>query len=506
MNAIIAGIACPPTDAPIPTGRILLVTRRTRTRRALAALTALVVIGSVVTIGTTTAAYTDRASATTDVVASTTRFVPQQTHLPGTGTAVQDDGTIAIWGYRGSGLSGTGTASVASSAAISLVTLPSDGHPEGRRRAVALAGTSLSNATDVHDTGLAALSDDGRVYTWGGDQTGYVMGRTDAVPYARPGPVAIPGTVVDLVSSASVFMALTSTGDLYTWGHAQARGVTGQGSVTASSATPTRILTGVHSIGAGVWNGWAVRGNTVAGDTATGVLWWGWSPAPGTDAGDPSGDNRNTIRSTPTRSDALSAFTTSGCEAVGVVAGSPQDTCGIQSLTGHDHGSQALRADGTLLTWGNPVEWGTGRVDGGAAANNTPTALTLAAGVTAVQVTTTRDYVLVLGSNGYAYVYGRYSRGGGPHPSTGATSTADLRTPVRHTALGQVEHLAGFGCSAAALRADGTIILWGGSTDGLSSTNAELAVCNGFATTTTPDSPSAGLTALVMPGTRAATA
>lgn len=506
MSAITSGIALVLTGVPIATGLILFATSRTRTRHALATLAALVTIGGVVTVSTTTAAYTDRASATAHVAAPTTRFVPQQTHLAGTGTAVQDDGTIAIWGYRGNGLSGTGTASVSSSATVSLVTLPSDGHPEGRRRAVTLAGTSLGNVTDVNDTGLAALSDDGRVYTWGGNQTHTLMGRTSAVPFAQPGPVAIPGTVVDLVSSASVFMALTSTGDLYTWGHAQARGITGQGSPTASSTTPTRILTGVHSIGAGEWNGWAIRGNTVAGDTATGVLWWGWSHAPAADAGDPSGDNLNTSRSTPTRSNALSAFTTSGCEAIGVVAGSPQDTCGIQSLTGHDHGSQALLSDGTLLTWGNPVEQGTGRVDGGAAANNTPTALTLTAGVTAVQVATTQDYVLVLGSDGYSYVYGRYSWGWGPHPSTGATSNADIRTPVRHTALGQVEHVAGFGHSGAALRADGTIVLWGGSTDGLGSTNSQHTVRNEFATTTTPDSPSAGLTALVMPGTQAATA
>jgi alpha-tubulin suppressor-like RCC1 family protein len=482
---------------------------RSRTRSALAALAAVLTITGLVAVGTTTAAYTDRASATARVLeAPTTRFVPQQTYIAGTATAVQDDGTIAIWGFRGFGLSGTGTTTVANDAPITLLTLPSDGHPAGRRGAVKVAGTSLDNffALGEHNLGLAALSDDGRVYTWGGSQLFNQMGRTDAaVPFNRPGQVAIPGTVVDLVSSATVFMALTSTGDLYTWGHAQARGATGQGTLTASSATPTRILTGVHSIGAGVWNGWAIRGNTIAGDPSTGVFWWGAGNA-ATFAGDPSGDNVGVMRGAPTRSAALSVHTTSGCEAVGVVAGSPQDACGIRSLTGHYYGSQAVLANGALLAWGNATEWGTGRPAGTTAANNTPTQISLGAGVGAAQVATTEDYVLVRGTDGYVYAYGRYSLGTGPHPTTGAASTANLRTPTRLTALGVVEVVAGFGYSGAALRADGTIVLWGGSTDAHGSVNNHRAVRNGFGTTTTPTLPAAGLTNLVMPGTRAATA
>lgn len=483
----------------------------TRTRSALAGLAAaaLAVVAVVAATAPTTAAYTDHAQATTDVFTSpATRFVPQQTYLAGTATAVQDDGTIAVWGFRGNGLSGTGTATVDQAAAISLVTLPSDGHPEGARRAVKLAGVSLDNyyPADGNYSGLAALSDDGRVYTWGGNQTHNIMGRTASpVPFTRPGEVAIPGTVVDLVSSASVFAALTDTGDLYTWGYAQGRGVTGQGSATASASTPTRVLTGVHSVGSGVWNFWAIRGDTDAGDATTGVLWWGWANGAGAYAADPSGDNVATQRHLPTQSRALSALTTTGCDAVGVVAGSPEDTCRVQSLTGHYYGSQAVLDDGTLLTWGNYLEWGTGRADGSSAANNTPTAITLAPGVTARQVATTEDYVLVLGSDGYAYVWGRYSYAYGPHPTTGARSNANIRTPTRMTALGPVELLAGTGYSGLALRADGTLVLWGGTTQG-GSHNTHRVVRNGFATTTTPATPSQGLTELVMPGTEAASA
>lgn len=480
----------------------------TRASRVLAVAAAAVTAVVVATTGVTTAAYADRADAVTDVFATpTTRFVPQGTYLAGSAVALQDDGTVAVWGYRGGGLSGTGVSSVATSAPISLVTLPSDGHPDGARRAIRLAGVSLDNyfPSDANYTGIAALSDDGRVYTWGGLQTVNIMGRPGTVPFTKPGQVAIPGTVVDLVSSASVFVALTSTGDVYTWGYPQGRGVTGQGSLTASSAAPTRILTGVHSIGSGVWNVWAIRGNTVPGDPGTGVLWWGWANTAGAYAGDPSGDNLVATRSTPTQSAALSALTTTGCEAVGVVAGSAEDTCAIRSLTGHYYGSQAVLAGGTLLTWGNYVEWGTGRADAAAAGNNRPTSVTLAAGVSAVSVATTEDYVLVHGSDQQVYVWGRYSYAWGPHPTTGATSSANIRTPTRMTALGPVESVAGFGYSGAALRTDGTIVLWGGTTQG-GSTNLQQIVRNGFATTTVPTTPSQGLTTLVMPGTEAARA
>ncbi|MCG7287262.1 hypothetical protein MHY85_14950 [Cellulomonas sp. ACRRI] len=480
---------------------------RARARRALAAVAGLLVVGLAATaVPATTAAYTDRATATTDVFRTpTTTFVPQRTYLNGTFTAVQDDGTLAIWGFRGNGLSGTGVATVAPAAAVTLLTLPSDDHPDGARRVIRTAGTSLDNyyPTDVNYTGIAALSDDGRVYTWGGNQNNNVMGRpSTTVPFNQPGQVDIPGTVVDLRSSSGVFMALTDTGDVYTWGNPQARGITGQGGASTSSATPTRILTGVHSIGAGMWNGWAIRGNTDPADPLSGVLWWGFSNAAGTLAGAPGGDNTTANANTPIQSVALSAYTTSGCEAVGVVANSPADTCGIRSLTGHYYGNQAILADGTVLGWGNASFWGTGRPSGTAAVNNTPTPVEMPIG--ARMIAPTEDYVLALDTEGYAWVWGRYTLAGGLDPVTGGASTTNPTLPTRLDSLGVVESVAGTGYTGAAVRADGSIALWGGGqTGGRNNTNS--LVRNGFATTTTPTGANQGLTDLIMPGTVAAT-
>lgn len=480
-----------------------ILCRRGRRGVALATTTALTAVLGLAGLDVTSAAYTDRAAATVRVEAAPdTVFGPQQTWLAGTGTAIQEDGSIAVWGYREHGLSGTGDRTVPSENTISLMNLPSEGHPDGRRKAVKLAGVSLDNfyAESTAYTGLAALSDDGRVFTWGGNQVLNVMGRTDeAVPFTRPGQVDIPGTVVDLKSSFNVFMALTSTGDLYTWGYPQGRGVTGQGALTASSPTPTRILDQVHSIGAGGWNGYAIRGNTSWSDPQTGVLWWGMGSAPAVLAGSPSGDGTVGLVHTPTQSQTLSRFTVDGCEAVGVVAGSPEDTCGIQTLTGHYYGSQALLRDGTVLGWGNPVEWGSGGATTVEAAS-VPTPLELPAGVTVTHVALTQDYALLHGSDQLVYVYGRYWFGGGVDPATGMVSTADIRTPTAMTALGPVVSVVGSGYTGQALRADGTIVLWNGSYQG-GHNNPFRVVRDAFAMTTTPSNARQPLTELIMPGT-----
>ncbi|MFI2104606.1 hypothetical protein ACH436_15020 [Isoptericola sp. NPDC019693] len=479
--------------------------RRARLVRALAGTLAvgLVAAGLVgaATAPTTTAAYTDRAAAeTAGVITTTVGLTPQQTRLAGTATAILDDGTVAVWGFRGNGLSGTGVATVAQGAAISVTTLPSDGHADGARRAVKLAGTSLDNyfATDAGYTGIAALSDDGRVYTWGGTQANNVMGRTNATtPFTQPGQVDIPGTVVDLTSSATVFMALTSDGDLYTWGHAQARGATGQGGTSTSAAVPTKILSGVHSVGAGMWNGWAVR--TATGDDAAGVYWWGWANSATGYAGDPSGANQTSNANAPTRSEVLSAYV-AGCDTVGVVAGSADDTCSVRSLTGHYYGNQMVLADGSLYTWGNYSEEGTGRPDGTNLEDNTPTLVELAPGVGAVQVGTSEDYVMVLGTDGQVYVYGRYSFSRGPDPATGAMTATNVLAPTALATLGSdVEAVVGFGYSGGVRHADGTTSWWGGTDQG-GNENWYQPIRTGFATTTLGTTPAAPITKLDFPG------
>ena len=460
-------------------------------------------------VPSTTAAYTDTARAETSptqtpLLTQTTRMTPTNTYLANTATAIQADGTLWVWGFRGNGLAGNGTLTVPSNAPPSPVVLPNDGYTgPSHRYIVKVAGTSLDNyyPTDINYTGLAALSDDGRVYTWGGSAGNNVMGRPSApVPYTQPGPVSIPGTVVDLRSSSGVFMALTSTGDLYTWGYAQSRGITGQGTPTASSPTPSLIMSGVHSIGAGMWNGWAIRGNFDANDATTGVFWWGWANAGSSYASDPSGDNLGTNRYAPFRSTFLSPFAQSGCDAVGVVMGSPADTCTITSLTGSYYGNQLVFDGGHLVTWGDATNYGTGRPYVSGAASATPLALTLPNDDTVKAVAPSQDYIQVLGESGQVYIYGRYSFGRGPDPTLGTPSTTNQVTPVQLVPLGSdVTAVGSFGYSATALKADGSFVSWGGGTAG-GNNNTYSSIINSWGANTTPTTAVQGLTTMITPG------
>jgi len=375
-------------------------------------------------------------------------------HLVTTGLAITDKGALMAWGLRAHGLPGQGRELVPEESFPTLIWLPNDGRAPGdQRRVVRVAAVGIDNSlADLQHTGVAALSDDGVVYTWGGTNEAHLMGRRSTEPnwlYWRPGPVAIPGRVVDLISTAGVFLALTEAGDLYTWGWAEGYGVTGQGpGLDDSAESPVRILDGVHSIGAGLWNGWAIRDTT--------VYWWGRG-----DAGwDPSGDGLGVTRATPTVSDALSIFAV-GCGAVGVVAGSPGDTCGIRQFSGHAYGSQVRLADGTVLTWGDEAHLGTGR----SGAADVPTAVAVGVGV--AQVAAARDYVFLRGVDGYAYLYGWYGDATGPDPATGAVSWTGPARPTRFDALGTGWTTAGLnGYSGHARLADGRWASWGGAIGG----------------------------------------
>ena len=456
----------------------------------------------------TSAAYTDTAASETSaqnapLTTNPARLTPVQTHLPGTTVALQDDGTLWVWGFRGYGLAGNGVDTVDSTDPPTPVVLPDDGHPgRAHRFIVKVAGTSDEGVfvEGPQYTGLAALSDDGQVYTWGGINVFGVMGRpSTTTPYNRPGLVTIPGRVVDLTSSATVFMALTDAGDLYTWGYAQGRGVSGQGSPDSTDVIPVRILSGVHSIAAGYFNGWAIRGNNAPGDNATGVFWWGWAnPSPGSNPLDPSGDGLGISRNAPTRAARLSALATAGCDTVGVEMGSADDGCSIRSLGGNTFGSQLVLATGQLMTWGDGTTFGTGRPNIGTADSNTPTAVPLPNGDTVASITVTSDYVQVLGGSRTLYIYGRYSLRSGPDPISGAASTANLAAPTQISGLGLVVAIGGSGYTGTALRSDGTFVSWGGG-NLIDNTNAYAAVRNAWVNSTTPTAIQ-GLTPMIPPG------
>ncbi|MDR1853053.1 MAG: hypothetical protein LBR21_10490, partial [Propionibacteriaceae bacterium] len=217
------------------------------------------------------------------------------TQLAGTALAIDNEGCLFVWGYRGTGLGGEGELEVKSNQPANRVCL------EGLEieDATAAAGTFTTDGSSLYGqresdddrVGIAALASDGTVWTWGCFK-GELCGRSlNTIGKATPGKAEIPlgegEIVVDLKSATGIFLALTNLGNLYTWGDATAGDFAyplGQGDAE-SSDRPVRILTKVHSFGSGPYAAWAVVADgwatvrdltePAANTRQAGIVFWG---------------------------------------------------------------------------------------------------------------------------------------------------------------------------------------------------------------------------------------
>ncbi|MCP3424858.1 hypothetical protein NBM05_02125 [Rothia sp. AR01] len=453
-------------------------------------------------VGSTSAVHTDQVVARLDPaqapVTPTASWKAQQTYLAGTSVAIRPDGDIAIWGYRGNGLSGTGHREVHSAAPVSTVSLPGQGADRAdARRAVKVQGTSLDGFwSDNPDfTGLAALSEDGKVFTWGGNQRNSVMGRgataSGEQAWWAPGEVHLPGRVIDLASSSGAFMALLENGDVYTWGNNQgSRGLLGQGiRQSVSDRAPTRVqLPGpAHSIGAGTWSSWVILGGHRPDDATSGVYWWGWANRH-TYQTSPGGDGDALTAVSPRRSQTLSAYAREGCSGPPTGPnGAQSDNCSIRSMSGHYHGNTFLLDSGRLLAWGVgpavPTSWGVPWGARSAAEAATPTEVDLERGVRATRVVPTTDMVFALGDNGRVYQWGTRKYGAVEPDGFLASypaSAAPLKWPMRLDFLGaDIESLGGSGYTPVVFRTGGDVVTWNGTTHAANN-NRHAQVRNSF--------------------------
>ncbi|MDR2872497.1 MAG: hypothetical protein LBV45_08295 [Xanthomonadaceae bacterium] len=230
-----------------------------------------------------------------------------QNTLITTGLALDQNGRVHVWGFRGSAQQGNGVQSVPSSAAPAIV-------------------ESLHNIKYV--TGgayhLLALDESGNVYGWG--QSGY--GETGCEGFYVKTPCKVMSGVTQIVAGEYWSGALGADGNVYTWGH-NLYGQLGNGA-SQNSKVPVKInLNGESArlIGGAYEGGFAV--------TEEGHVWaWGDNEASGLGFQGPNYGVQRIVR-VPTLVPNLTPYAAQ-----------------ITYIAGGNGWGQALLEDGRVIGWG----------------------------------------------------------------------------------------------------------------------------------------------------------
>lgn len=294
---------------------------------------------------------------------ATDLYLPAQVHGPGNvgflnsitaiaagepfSMALKSDGTVWTWGSNMNGLLGIGnTVPASSNVPVQVVDTTGPGS--------CLSGVSAIGTRGYH---ALALKSDGTVYGWGWCGMGECGNNSTVTP--QPSPVQVQGLsgspVIAVEGGYQYSVALKADKTVWGWGR-NALGELGDGTVTSPRLVPQRVglAMGLGNI-TQISSGW---GHVLA-RRSDGTVWaWGQN-----DYGQIGDGNRPTNQTTP--------FQVKGPGGVGVLSN-------IIMVSGGDCSSAALRADGTVWTWGcnhhngyNPPPVGTDPV--GQLGNNDPT-------------------------------------------------------------------------------------------------------------------------------------
>lgn len=289
----------------------------------------------------------------------------------------------------------------------------------------ALTGTLLLVAAPVATVatagGAAAAAAPGVVWTWGSNDFGQLgNGHTSSTPVG-PAQVAGLSNVVDVHGGREHVVALTSSGQVYTWGSNQ-QGQLGLGD-SSNRPAPTAVpgMNDVTAVTAGHNHTLVLRSDGTV---------WGF----GLNATGQLGDGTKTLRRAP-----VQVKTAGGGNLTGVV----------KIAAGRDM-SYAIKSDGTAWAWGANSYGELG--DGSTTNRLSPVRVGTLTNV--VDIAGGRDHGLALTGNGTVYAFGWNTYG-----QLGDGTTANRSTPVQVT-TGVTQVIAGAHHSYA-LRSDGQVYSWG---------------------------------------------
>ena len=328
--------------------------------------------------------------------------------------AVGSDGSLYTWGDNAHGQLGRDT------------TDKQDSHPS---KAEAPAGVNFVHVSAGYGFSVA-LASDGSLYSWGDNSRGQ-LGRTVTSnnPANRPHKVEAPAGITFIQASAggSYVVALSSDGNIYTWGDNSAgqlgRAVTSNTPADKPGKADTPADVTFTSVSAG-------RGHTVAVDTQGDVYTWG--------------DN--------THGELGRSTTSTPADKPGKVE-TPAGITFTQASAGESH-SVAVSDDGSLYTWGNTANGRLGR-DTSSTPADKPGKVETPAGITFTQASAGGTHSIALGSDGSLYTWG------------GSAKTSSDRPNKVDTPAGITFTQASAGASyCLALGSDGNLYSWGDNDSG----------------------------------------
>jgi RHS repeat-associated protein len=390
--------------------------------------------------GWLTASYTAKGSA------------PVATQLSGGGIttgngwsmALRNDGAPFAWGYNADGETGNGTTT-------SPVTSPGQVCAAGQSAPCSqfFSGATWVAAGKTH--GLAGKSD-GSVWAWGNNANGQLgTGNTtnSTVPVQVTGLSGLSITAVQAGNSVSA--ALTSGGNVYTWGRGT-DGELGNGTTTGTQKTPadvcapgtgsgcTTYLSGITAI--------ANHMQLMVALKSDGTVWtWG--------AGSYGalGNGGTTNSSLPVEV----------C-APGQTAPCTSFLSGIVAIAAGDSSAMALKSDGTVYVWGRNDK---GQQALGSTDTNAHSIPTQVSGISiGTTIAAGNGHMLVVLSDGTMRSWGRNEHGQlgiGAVDSTGCSCRTSVQTVSTIT---QVASVAGGDTSSLAVTQNGNTWSWGGDAHG----------------------------------------
>jgi alpha-tubulin suppressor-like RCC1 family protein len=427
--------------------------------------------------------------------------------------ALMNDGGVFAWGFGANGRLGHGSTTTANTP----VAVISGEQPGG----LLLHDVVQVSAGATHSL---ALTTDGSVYAWGAGGSGQ-LGHGSS-PTSQTTPVRVLSgaqgnhqylqDIIAIAAGEFFSVALTSTGDVYTWG-SKSNGRLGDGSTSGSSNTPVRVLSGTQGAHTNLENIATIAAgedHALAATNDGAVYAWGAG-----DMGQLGHGSTPTSQSTPVRvlsgtqgahthlEDVIGlgagdlhsiAVTNTGAVYTWGAGGAGQLGHGSAPTTqstpvrvsagelggtdlgdalrvdGGDVWSIALNGTGTVVTWGIQ---GDGRLANGEMSGSQSTPVIALRGEQAtvdflgdvVMVAAGHDHALMVSSDGAVYAWGLGTSGQlGDNLATSSTIPVRVKSgaqgPQRY--LEDIIAVSAGDTFSLALASDGSVYSWGSGSSG----------------------------------------